>query len=161
MIREASHSDSIAIAGIYNYYILNTSVTFELEPVTHEEISRRMENYKLLGPYLVYEEDNEVVGYSYVSKFRDRQAYNNSCESTIYIKKGYGGKGIGYKLYSGLLSEVILRYHVVIGGISLPNAASVRLHEKIGFKKVGHFCEVGKKFGKWVDVGFWQLTAKK
>ena len=157
MIREALQSDSKAIAEIYNYYILNTIVTFELDPVTPEEISRRMKNYKKIGPYLVYEEDNEVIGYSYVSKFRDRKAYDNSVESTIYLKNGYGGKGIGYKLYSELLSLVLPEYHVIIGGISLPNDASVKLHEKMGFKKVGHFREVGKKFGKWIDVGFWEL----
>lgn len=161
MIREALQSDSVAITEIYNYYILNTIVTFELEPVSPEEISRRMESYKKIGPYLVYQEGNHVIGYAYVSKFRDRKAYDNSVESTIYIKNGYSKKGIGYKLYSELLSLILSKYHVIIGGISLPNEASVKLHEKLGFKKVGHFSEVGKKFGKWVDVGFWELIGNK
>jgi L-amino acid N-acyltransferase YncA len=156
MIREVMISDAKTIAEIYNYYILNTIITFEFDPLTPEEIAHRMENYRKVGPYLVYEEAGEVVGYAYVSRFRDRKAYENSVESTIYLKHGLGGKGVGFKLYSELLSRVSQQYHAIIGGIALPNDASVKLHEKCGFKKIGHFSEVGKKFGKWIDVGFWQ-----
>ena len=156
MIREALYSDAATIAEIYNYYILNTVITFEFDPITSQEIESRMEKYKEVGPYLVYEETGEVIGYAYVSKFRERKAYEHSVESTIYLKHGLGGKGVGFKLYSELLSQVSAKYHATIGGIALPNDASVRLHEKCGFKKVGHFSEVGKKFGKWIDVGFWQ-----
>jgi phosphinothricin acetyltransferase len=144
------------IAEIYNYYILNTIITFELDPISPQEIVNRMKKYKEVGPYLVYEENGEVVGYTYVSKFRERKAYEHSVESTIYLKNGCGGKGLGSKLYSELLSRVSQPYHAIIGGIALPNDASVKLHEKCGFKKVGHFAEVGNKFGKWIDVGFWQ-----
>ena len=158
MIREAHVSDAAAIAEIYNYYILNTIVTFELDPITSIDIAKRMVTYKKIGPYLVYEENNQVIGYAYASKFRDRKAYDSSVESTIYLKNGSGGKGIGFKLYSELLSLLLPKYHVIIGGISLPNEASVKLHEKCGFKKVGHFPEVGNKFGTWVDVGFWQRS---
>ncbi len=161
MIREALQSDAKAISEIYNYYILNTIVTFEIEPITSEEILRRMESYKKIGPYLVYEDEKEIIGYAYVSKFRDRKAYDNSVESTIYIKNGYSGKGLGYILYSELLSLLLPKYHVIIGGISLPNEASIKLHEKLGFRKVGHFAEVGMKFGKWIDVGFWELIGNK
>jgi phosphinothricin acetyltransferase len=156
MIREATFSDAKMIAEIYNYYILNTVITFEVDPITPQEIVYRMEKYKEVGPYLVYEENGEIIGYTYVSKFRERKAYENSVESTIYLKNGLGGKGVGFKLYSELLSQVSAKYHTIIGGIALPNDASVKLHEKCGFKKVGHFSEVGKKFGKWIDVGFWQ-----
>jgi phosphinothricin acetyltransferase len=156
MVREALISDAKTIAEIYNYYILNTIITFELDPITPQEIVNRMEKYKTVGPYLVYEEAGEVTGYAYVSKFRDRKAYENSVESTIYLKNGFGGKGTGFKLYIELLSQVSTKYHVIIGGIALPNEASVRLHEKCGFEKVGHFLQVGRKFGKWIDVGFWQ-----
>lgn len=156
MIREAKYSDVQIIAEIYNYYILNTVITFELEPVTPQEIKVRMKKSKAVGPYLVYEENEEVIGYAYVSKFRERKAYEHSVESTIYLKHGLGGKGFGTKLYSELLSQVAPQRHAIIGGVALPNKASVKLHERCGFKKVGHFSEVGKKFGKWIDVGFWQ-----
>lgn len=156
MIREATPSDADAIADIYNYYILNTVITFEFEPITPQEIIHRMEKYKEMGPYLVSEEDGELIGYAYVSQFRERQAYEHSVEASIYLKHGCGGKGLGTKLYGELLSHVSLERHVIIGGIALPNEASVRLHERCGFKKVAHFSEVGRKFGKWIDVGFWQ-----
>ncbi len=156
MIREAIYSDAALIAEIYNYYILNTIITFELDPITPEEIINRMEKYKEVGPYLVYEENGEIIGYAYVSKFRERKAYENSVESTIYLKNGFGGRGLGLRLYSELLSQVSSQRHAIIGGIALPNEASIKLHEKCGFRKVGHFSEVGKKFGKWIDVGFWQ-----
>jgi len=158
MIREALYSDTKAIAEIYNYYIHNTIITFEMEPVTPEEISNRMEKYKQLGNYLVYEEDGVVIGYCYVSRFRERKAYENTVESTIYLRHGSGGKGVGFQLYAELLTRVSANYHAIIAGIALPNEASVRLHEKCGFKKVGHFSEVGRKFEKWIDVGFWQRS---
>jgi phosphinothricin acetyltransferase len=156
MIREATFSDASAITAIYNHYILNTTITFELYPITRGETIKRMEKYKEIGPYLVYEENGEVIGYAYVSRFRERQAYEHSVESSIYLKNGCGGKGLGTKLYVELLSQVSSQRHTVIGGIALPNEASIRLHEKCGFRKVAHFSEVGRKFGKWIDVGFWQ-----
>jgi L-amino acid N-acyltransferase YncA len=158
MIRFVSPSDAIAIAEIYNYYISNTVITFEMEPVSPEGIASRIEKYSAIGPYLVYEEEDkgEVIAYAYLSRFRERKAYEHTVESTIYLRNGAGGKGIGFKLYSELLSRAGLRYHTITAGIALPNDASIRLHEKCGFKKVGHFSEVGRKFGKWIDVGFWQ-----
>ena len=158
MIRIVTPPDALAIAEIYNYYILNTIITFEMEVVTPEEIAARIEKYLKIGPYLVYEENREVIGYAYLSNFRERKAYENTVESTIYLKNGRGGKGIGFQLYAELLSQAALKHHTVIAGISLPNEASVRLHEKCGFRKVGHFSEVGRKFGKWIDVGFWQKS---
>lgn len=144
MIREAKYSAAKMIADIYNHYILNTVITFEVEPVTPQEIMVRMKKAKKVGPYLVYEENGEVIGYTYVSKFRERKAYEHSVESTIYLKHGLGGKGLGTKLYSELLSRVSSQRHVIIGGVALPNEASVKLHERCGFKKVAHFSQVGK-----------------
>jgi L-amino acid N-acyltransferase YncA len=158
MIREALNSDAQVISEIYNHYILHTWITFETELVSSGEVVDRMEKYKQVGPYLVYENEGEVIGYAYVSRFRDRKAYENSIESTIYLKNGTEGKGMGFQLYSELLARVSTKYHVIIAGIALPNDASVKLHEKCGFKMVGHFSEVGRKFGKWIDVGFWQKS---
>lgn len=158
MIREALNSDAGAIAAIYNHYIVNTVITFETEPVSAAEIAARMEKYKKTGPYLVYEENGEVTGYAYVSKFRERKAYDHTLESTIYVKNGCGGRGIGSQLYGELLARLGKTCHVVIGCIALPNEASVGLHEKLGFSRVGLFTEVGRKFDAWIDVGFWQKT---
>ncbi len=119
------------------------------------------ERLKLISsqyPWLVYEENNRIIGYAYATKWKSRSAYLYSVESTVYVKKGEERKGIGTKLYTKLL-ELLLneRIHVVIGGITLPNSSSVGLHEKLGFKKIAHFKEVGYKFGKWRDVGYWEL----
>ena len=95
MIREANFSDAERIAEIYNYYILHTVFTFEVEPITPQEITMRMKKSQQMGPYLVYEEDGDVIGYTYVSTFPERKAYEHSVESTIYLKHGFGGKGIG------------------------------------------------------------------
>ena len=156
MIRNVTLSDAAAIAEIYNYYISNTIITFELEPVTPEEICARIEKYLGTGPFLVYAADVEPIGYAYLSKFRERKAYEHTVESTIYLKHGWDGKGIGFELYSELLSRAALQYHTITAGIALPNRASVRLHEQCSFVKVAHFAEVGRKFGQWIDVGFWQ-----
>ncbi len=156
MIREATFSDASAITAIYNYYILNTTLTFELYPITRGETIKRMEKFKEVGPYLVYEKDGETIGYAYVSRFRERQAYQHSVESNIYLKNDWCGKGLGTRLYSELLSQVSLQCHAIIGEIALPNEAGVRLHERCGFRKVAHFSEAGWKFEKWIDVGFWQ-----
>lgn len=161
MIRTATSADAVTIAEIYNYYIENSIITFEMDPVTSQEIAVRIDKYLKVGPYLVYEEHKEVGGYAYLSNFRERKAYENTVESTIYLKHGFGGKGIGFQLYSELLSQATLKYHRIVAGIALPNEASVRLHEKCGFRKVGHFSEVGRKFGEWIDVGFWQKDGNK
>jgi L-amino acid N-acyltransferase YncA len=99
----------------------------------------------------------EVIGYSYATPWRPRSAYRFSVETSVYLDVAHAGRGVGTLLYTGLLSALRdKRVHAMMGGISLPNQASVALHEKFGFRKVAHFPEVGFKFGKWVDVGYWQ-----
>jgi phosphinothricin acetyltransferase len=158
MIRTATYSDAWAIADIHNYYVINTSITFELECVAPYEIVQRIEQCEQIGPYLVYEEGKVVIGYAGIAGFRERKGCGHSVESTIYLKNGFGGKGIGFQLYSELLSKTVPKYQVVIAGIALSNIPSIRLHEKCGFKKVSHFSESARKFGEWIDVGFWQKS---
>lgn len=101
---------------------------------------------------------SQLLGYCYASKWKGRCAYRYSVESTVYLSPDATGKGIGSKLYGTLLAELRQRqFHTVIGGIALPNPASVALHEKLGFEKVAQFRQVGNKFGRWIDVGYWQL----
>ena len=160
LIRPAGVADADAIARIYNHYIRETVVTFEEEEVSTREIAGRIE--QIVGaslPWLVVEHAGSVTGYAYAGAWHLRSAYRYSVESTIYLDHGHTGNGTGTRLYESLLA--ILRaksLHVVIGGIALPNAASVALHERLGFKKVAHFREVGFKFGRWVDVGYWQAS---
>ena len=158
MIRSATQEDAGAIAGIYNHYILNSVITFEEEVVSPTEMAGRIGKVRTASlPYLVEERDDRVIGYAYAGRWHDRSAYRYSVETTIYLDADYLGKNIGSGLYAALLQQLKERgMHVAIGGIALPNPGSVALHEKLGFRKVAHYAEVGFKFNQWIDVGYWQ-----
>lgn len=158
-IRFATPKDAPAIANIYNYYILETTATFEETIISADEMASRIKATIALDlPWLVAEnEDETVIGYAYASKWKGRCAYRFSVETTVYLAPDQSGKGLGRQLYERLFAELKSRdYHVVIGGITLPNPASVALHEKMGLTHMGTFKEVGYKFGRWIDVGYWQ-----
>jgi len=158
MIRSATGRDAEAIAGIYNHYIAETVVTFEEQVVTATDMIGRMDAVAAASlPWLVAEHEGEVSGYAYAGRWHSRSAYRFTAESTVYLHPQFVGCGLGTKLYEALLSELGAKsIHVVIGGIALPNAASVALHEKLGFEKAAHYREVGFKFNRWIDVGYWQ-----
>jgi phosphinothricin acetyltransferase len=158
MIRVCATTDAAAIAKIYDYYVRETVVTFEETAVSVDEMARRIDDIGARFPWLVWEHGGAVVGYAYASSWKSRSAYRFSVESTIYLAASHHGGGIGTKLYGALIAELKTRgFHTAVGGIALPNAASVALHEKLGFTKIAQFAEVGRKFDRWVDVGYWQL----
>jgi len=159
VVRPAAIEDAAQIADIYNYYIANTVITFEEVPVSAADMTARIAEVQRQGlPWLVAERDNIVVGYSYANQWKARSAYRHSVESTIYLKHGSEGQGIGKTLYAALLPILRERkIRAVIGGAALPNAASVALHEALGFEQVATFRQVGFKHGRWVDVAYWQL----
>ena len=158
MIRMAAAPDAAALARIYNHYVRETIVTFEEEPVADAEMARRVADVQAASlPWLVAEEPDGVVGYACARPWKPRRGYRFSTEVSIYMDASHAGRGLGTKLYAQLLSELRTRgVHAAMGGIALPNPASVRLHEKLGFEKVAHFREVGFKFGAWIDVGYWE-----
>jgi L-amino acid N-acyltransferase YncA len=158
-IRPASPADADRICAIYNHYVATTTISFEEAPVSPTEMAQRIADVEAANlPWLVMLEGDTLIGYAYATKWRARAAYRFSVESTIYLDPQHAGKGAGRALYETLLAELRQReLHLVIGGIAQPNEASVRLHERMGFRKVAHFNEVGLKFGRWVDVGYWQL----
>lgn len=161
MIREVQNSDAEAICSIYNHYIQNSVVTFEMEPISVPEMQERMKLASKELPWLVFEEKGSILGYANASKWKGRCAYRFSVESTVYLSQDSVGKGIGTQLYKALIDRLAnLSYHSIIGGIALPNSASVALHERLGFKKVAHFKEVGWKMGRWIDVGYWELIVQ-
>ncbi|RXP53228.1 N-acetyltransferase [Lutibacter sp. HS1-25] len=158
MIRNAKLEDAAAIAAIYNYYIEKTIVTFDEDLVTKEAMEHKIKTVCAKFPFIVFEENNEILGYAYGGDWKPRTAYKFTVESSIYLNPKITHKGIGSLLYTELLKRLYeINIHVVIGGISLPNEASIALHEKFGFKKVAEFKEVGYKFNKWIDVGYWVL----
>lgn len=162
MIRYASVADAVQIARIYNHYIRHTTVTFEEAEVSAEKMATRIGKVTAAGmPWYVVEIDGEILGYAYATKWRERSAYRYSVESSVYLKHGETGKGYARPLYEALIGSLReAGLHAVIGGIVQPNEASVRIHEKLGFEKVAQFREVGKKFGRWLDVGYWELLLK-
>ena len=158
MIRSATIEDAAQLCDIYNHYILQTVITFEGQPVTVEEMAQRVQDTLQNLPWLVWEEGHCLLGFCYASRWKGRCAYRYSAESTIYLRPDAAGKRLGSRLYAALLEELKQRrFHTVIGGIALPNPASVALHERFGFKRVAQFKQVGHKFGQWIDVGYWQL----
>lgn len=158
MIRTGSKSDGPAAAEIYNHYIENTVVTFEEEAIDGREMGARIEETLAAGlPWLAIEQDGQLAGYAYASKWKGRCAYRYAVEVTVYLHPEAVAKGLGSALYEVLLSQLEKAgMHVAMGGIALPNPASIALHEKFGMKKVAHFEQVGFKFDRWVDVGYWQ-----
>jgi len=157
-LRDAVAADAAAIAAIYNHYVATTVISMESDPVGPSEMTRRIAEVQDAAlPWLVLEEDGAVLGYAYASKWRARPGYRHAVESSVYVDAGLRGRGIGLTLYRALIARLTGRFHCVIGGIALPNPASVALHERLGFCQVACFKEVGHKFGNWVDVAYWQL----
>ena len=158
MIRSATIADAAAICAIYNHYVLNTTITFEELAVPPSEMEGRIGETLPSLPWLVWEQDGALRGYAYASRWKGRCAYRRSVEVTVYVDPESTGQRIGTQLYTALLADLRTRnFHTAIGGIAQPNTTSVALHERLGFRKVAHFEQVGWKFGRWVDVGYWQL----
>ena len=163
LVRPATLEDAQAVATIYNHYIVNTVVTFEEVEVSAAEVSGRISGVYGAGlPWLVAElaaGESSVVGYAYATGWKSRPAYRYTTEVSVYVAPGREGLGVGSALYGRLIPEITEKgIHVALGGIALPNIGSVALHEKFGFHKVAHMEEVGFKFGRWIDVGYWQRT---
>jgi len=158
LIRAATENDAESIVRIYNHYVLNTTITFEEDSVSSQEMASRIAEVTSNAlPWLVVEQDGEVVGYAYATKWKGRCAYRYSVETTVYLAPGFGRRGLGSRLYEVLLAQLRERgFHAAMGGIALPNPQSIALHEKFGMTKVAHFKEVGFKFGQWLDVGYWE-----
>lgn len=158
MIRKANPEDSARIAEIYNYYIENTTVTFETEKVSPKEMRLRMEEISSENPYLVFEEEGRVVGYVYSHKWKSKAAYSRSCETTLYLDPAVKRRGIGSELLKALISECkSMGFHVLIACITGENEESMNFHRKFGFKEASFFHEVGRKFGRWLDVRDFEL----
>lgn len=158
MIRSANINDAADIAEIYNHNILYSTSTFEEEIVTQEEMQSRIEITQETHPWLVYIDEEKVQGYAYAKQLKDRSAYKFSVEISVYVHHEHGGKGIAFSLYQELMSKLKKQgIHAVIAGITLPNEASIRLHEKLGMEKIAHYKEVGFKFDQWLDVGYWEM----
>ena len=155
-IRPGRVEDMAAVADIYNHYILHTHNTFETVIVSEENRRRWFEQFSEDGPYKIYlaEEDGAILGFACSTRYHERAAYYTSIMSSVYLKEEHSGKGTGRKLYSFLLEALakIPDLHRAYALISLPNDASIALHEKLGFIKVGILEEAGRKFDRFLSV---------
>lgn len=158
MIRKVTIKDAQAIADIYNEYVLNSVASFETEPVTVQEMRRRIEEISSQFPYYVYEDMGEIEGYCYAHSWKERVAYKHTWETTIYVAGDSRGRGIGTELMKYLIKDCRQAgAHALVACITGDNKKSIILHQRLGFQLVSHFPEVGMKFGRWLDVVDFQL----
>lgn len=157
-LRAATPGDAAALAAIYAGYVTGSTITFELEAPGADEMRARIEAVAGRFPWIVAEEaDGTVAGYAYACPFRARAAYRFAVETTVYLMPEAAGRGLGTALYRPLLRTLEAQgYTQAIAAIALPNDASVRLHERLGFAHAGTYAQVGYKLGRWLDVGLWQ-----
>ena len=158
MIREVEKKDIPQITAIYNHYVRESIATFDTVEREVEEMEKKLMDIAASYPFLVYEQEGTIHAYAYASQWKIRKAYDQTVESSIYMAPGSEGKGIGTELYAALMEELKKTdIHTVLGGISVPNPASIALHKKLGFTESGTLKEVGLKFGKRIDVCYYQL----
>ena len=156
-IRDVLISDAGQIAIIYNYYVETSTCTFDTESLNTNDIEGKIKNNNGF-PWLVYEENNKILGYVHLSKFKERKAYGNTSELSIYVNKDYSRKGIGSKLMINIIQTPIkLGITNIISALALPNSESLNLHRKMGFNRNGVLHNVGHKFGRTIDVMYLQL----
>ncbi|HEX8526499.1 arsinothricin resistance N-acetyltransferase ArsN1 family B [Allosphingosinicella sp.] len=157
IVRLATSGDGAALSQIYAHYVRSTPISFESDPPDCAEMQGRIATCGELYPWLCAEEGGRIVGYAYAGALRERPAYRFAVETSVYVAADRAGRGVGRALYSRLLDVLVAQgFAQAIGAITLPNEASVRLHEALGFVAAGTYRQVGWKLGAWHDVGLWQ-----
>ncbi len=159
-VRPAKDADAAEIAFIFNHYVATSHSTFVTEPADTPLILEKIADSTAAGhPFLVCDDDGDVLGYAYARKFRQGAAYDRTLELSVYVRPGAHEHGIGARLYAAMMDQLRADgVHSAVAVIALPNDASVGLHEKFGFRRVGTIREAGAKFGRWFDVGIWQYV---
>ena len=158
-VRNAVAADLPALTAIYNHYIVHTPITFDLKTYDPEQRRAWFDDHAPAGRHrlLVADERGDVVGYATTSRWRPKAAYDTTVESSVYVRHDAVGRGIGRQLYAALFEAIAGEdVHTIVAGVALPNAASIALHERFGFREVGVFREVGLKFGQFWDVAWLQ-----
>jgi L-amino acid N-acyltransferase YncA len=160
-IRLVTGEDAPALADIYRPVVESTAISFETEAPDERELRRRIESTLLSHPWLVCEHGGRVVGYAYATPHRSRAAYQWSTETSVYVRSDRSRRGVARGLYTSLFAILAAQGFVNgYAGITLPNPASVGLHESVGFRPLCVYRKVGYKLGAWHDVGWWQLVLR-
>jgi phosphinothricin acetyltransferase len=159
-VRDATLSDLPALTDIYNYFIVNTPITFDLQPYDADGRRSWFDEHSPDGRHrllVAQDADGRLLGYASSSRWRPKAAYDTTVESSVYCRHGEAGKGVGSQLYAALFAAIAdCDVHRIVAGMTLPNAASMALHERFGFTRVGEFAEVGRKFGKYWSVAWYE-----
>ena len=158
-VRPATGDDLEAVNDIYNHYVAESHITFDVEPVSMEQRREWFTHYTPAGRHRLFvaEDGGRVVGFASSSRFRPKPGYLTSVETSVYLEPDATGRGAGSRLYESLLKSLEGEdVHRAYAGIALPNPASIALHEKFGFKRVAHFTEQGRKFGRYWDVAWFE-----
>ena len=157
-IRIARPEDAGAVTAIYAPFVRDSVITFETTVPTEADMAARIEATLTTYPWLVTEDGSgQVTGYAYATQHRKREAYHTTCEVSVYVAEAVRRQGVGRRLYEALLPILVRQNYVLaLAGITLPNAASVGLHEAMGFRHLGTYRNVGYKQGAWLDVGWWE-----
>jgi phosphinothricin acetyltransferase len=162
LVRPVEIADAGRLADIYGYYVENTTISFEIDPPTHQEMMTRITMCGQRYPWFVCETEEGVAGYAFASKYKDRPSYRYAAELSVYVDKDLRGKGTGSRLLGDLIESLkTTPAAILIAGVALPNEPSVRLVEGFGFRKVAVFEKIGYKLGKWIDVGYWEMEIKE
>jgi L-amino acid N-acyltransferase YncA len=157
-VRLATSEDAAGILAIYAPHVLSGICTFETELPTTEQIAQRIDNCLPRFPWIVCSIDGQIAAYVYASKHREREAYQWSCECSVYVHNDFAGKRIGEELYRSLIEILSMQgFRNLYAGITLPNDPSIRLHEKCGFAHFATYENIGYKLGRWHNVGWWKL----
>jgi L-amino acid N-acyltransferase YncA len=159
MIRDVDPAhDAGACAAVYAPFVRETVISFEEQPPDEREFAARIERTTRTHPWLVAEVDGELAAYAYARPHRDRAAYRWAADVAVYVSRPHHRRGVGRALY-GALMPLLARQGLLVAcaGVTLPNDASVGLHESFGFTPVGVYRGIGWKAGAWWDVGWWQL----
>jgi phosphinothricin acetyltransferase len=163
-VRPAVDADLAALTAIYNHYVLHTAITFDLRPFMPEERRPWFDAHAATGRHrlIVAEEDSAIAGYASTSRWRPKPAYDTTVEATVYCRQDCIGRGLGTLLYTALFESLADEdVHQIVAGVALPNDPSIRLHERVGFRRVGVFSQVGRKFDRFWDVAWFQRSLKR
>ena len=163
-VRPAVLDDLPSLTAIYNHYIVNTTITFDLQPFAPEGRRAWFDEHAAVGRHrllVAADADGTVAGYATTSRWRPKAAYDTTVESSVYCRPDARGRGVGTQLYAALFEALAVEdIHRVVAGIGQPNPASVALHQRFGFKPVGVFSSVGRKFGQYWDVAWFERPLK-
>ena len=163
-IRPATPADLPAILEIYNHAVVHTTASYDLEPVTLQDRQEWFAARERAGfpVFVAVGEGGEVLGFASYGTFRTKPGYNGTVEHSVYIRDGRRGAGLGQALMRRLIAEARAQgLHVMLGSVDADNAASVAFHERLGFRQVAHFHQVGRKFGRWLDMVFMELLLEE